>query len=361
MNNKSFNKSGTEYINSLIKEAIENETRTATVTGAHEIAEAVRIPSNFTLILEDCHLRLKDGTYTNVFVNEHHDTDLGRTINGTDRNISIIGRGEAIIDGGEFNGLGEKVPIDERPAPIWKNNLILFTNVDGFKISGISCINQRWWATNFVFCRNGYIGNIDFCSNDTCLDKNGNVYHGLSRRKHLEQYRKILVKNSDGIDLRQGCHDILIENITGFTEDDTVALTGLNGNLEKHFKVEGLSTDIYNVTIKNIASAAFCSNVRLLNQSGVKLHDITVDGVTDTSDTDTHLDGGNYAVRVGDKHLYGTRHSTEDETYNITVKNVLAKSECAIVLAGAMKNFVMYGIECQNGCKKLIDYRGQEK
>ena len=82
---------------------------------------------------------------------------------------------------------------------------------------------------------------------------------------------------------------------------------------------------------------------------------------TDTSDTDTHLDGGNYAVRVGDKHLYGTRHSTEDETYNITVKNVLAKSECAIVLAGAMKNFVMYGIECQNGCKMLIDYRGQEK
>lgn len=361
MNNKSFNKNGTEYINALIKDAIENETRTATVKGAHEIDTAVRLPSNFTLILEDCHLKLKDGCYSNVFVNEHNETDIGRTVAGADRNINIIGRGEAILDGGEYNGLGEKTPIEKRPAPLYKNNLILFTNVEGFKISGISCINQRWWATNFIFCRNGYIGNIDFCSNDTCVDENGNIYHGFSRRKYSEQSKEILVKNSDGIDLRQGCHDILIENISGFTEDDTIALTGLNGRLENHFKVEGLSTDICNVTIKNVASAAFCSNVRLLNQGGVRLHDITVDGVTDTSDTDTHLESGNYAVRVGDKHLYGERHSTEDETYNITVKNVLAKSEAALVLAGTIKNLVVYGIECQNGCKMLIDHRGQEK
>ena len=29
--------------------------------------------------------------------------------------------------------------------------------------------------------------------------------------------------NADGIDIRRGCRDIVIENITGFTEDDTVA------------------------------------------------------------------------------------------------------------------------------------------
>ena len=106
MNN--FNKGGSEYITKLIDEAVNDGSRTATVSGNWIIDEAVRIPSNFTLILEDCHLRLADGSYTNIFVNEHHDTELGRTVSGRDRNIAIIGRGEAILDGGEYNGLSER-------------------------------------------------------------------------------------------------------------------------------------------------------------------------------------------------------------------------------------------------------------
>ena len=175
MTNTEFKPCGYEYITGLIREAIEDESRTAVVTGIWEISEAVRLPSNFTLILQDCHLRLADGCYSNFFVNEHHDTDIGKTTDGTDRNISVIGKGEAILDGGEPNGLHEKVPPEQRPAPIWKNNMILFTNVDGFKVSNISCRNQRWWALNFVYCSNGYIGDIDFCANDSAIDEDGNV------------------------------------------------------------------------------------------------------------------------------------------------------------------------------------------
>jgi hypothetical protein len=47
------------------------------------------------------------------------------------------------------------------------------------------------------------------------------VYHGLIHNR----YGDVLVKNSDGIDLRQGYHHITIENITVFTQDDAVALT----------------------------------------------------------------------------------------------------------------------------------------
>ena len=167
---------------------------------------------------------------------------------------------------------------------------------------------------------NGYIGNIDFCSNDTAIDENGNVYHGLKQKK----YADVLVKNADGIDLRQGCHDILIENITGFTEDDSVALTALNGKLEQTFAVKGLSSDLCNVEIRNVRTAAFCTNVRLLNQGDVKLHDILIDGVYDMGDESPHIDNGIFAVRIGDTRLYGTRHATEDETYNITVKTCAA-------------------------------------
>ena len=165
MENTYFNPQGSEHIESLIRDAVENESRTATVSGNWIIDSAIRIPSNFTLILEDCHLRLADGSYTNMFVNEHHDTEIGRTLAGRDYNISLIGRGRAILDGGEYNGLSERNHSKDGMPPIWKNNLLLFTNVEGFKVSDLHCRNQRWWALNFVYCAYGYVGNIDFCGN----------------------------------------------------------------------------------------------------------------------------------------------------------------------------------------------------
>ncbi|MBR4072448.1 MAG: hypothetical protein IKK24_00780, partial [Clostridia bacterium] len=322
--------------------------------GNWEINSAIRIPSNFSLVLDGCHLRMADNTYSNLFVNEHHDTKIGKTIAGTDRNISIIGKNGAVLDGGKYNGLSERNHSQNGMPPIWKNNLILFTNVDGFEISGISCHNQRWWALNFIYCANGNLHDIDIKACDIGIDENGNEYHGLKR----DLYEQILVKNADGIDLRQGCHDIVIENITGFTEDDSVAITALNGMLCKTFKVEGLPSDICNITVKNIRTAAYCTNVRLLNQGGTKLHDIYIDGVYDTSKDSPHTEGGIYGVRVGDTHLYGDRHATEDETYNITIKNVRSGGVFAAVgLAGKIKNLVIENIETFGGAKQLEDKR----
>ncbi len=351
MENKFFKPNGSEYISSVIRAAVENGSRTAVITGKWMIHWAVRIPSNFTLILNSCHLRMADGCYENLFVNEHHGTQIGRTTKGTDHNITILGQGEAIMDGGNYNGLSEKTHCTNGLPPIWKNNLLLFTNVDGFKISGISCRNQRWWALNFIYCANGYLGNIDFCACDIAVDEQGNTYHGLKRTKGAEA----LIKNADGIDLRQGCHDITIENITGFTEDDSVALTALNGQLEREFAVEGLPSDICRIQIKNISTAAFCTNVRLLNQGEIKLHDILIDGVYDASENSPHMDSGLYAVRVGDVNMYGTRHSTADETYNIAIRNVRARGQYAISLAGEIANLTMENIECMENTKPLLD------
>lgn len=353
MDCKVFAKGGSDYISSKILEAINNETRTATISGNWEIDCAIRIPSNFTIILDNCHLRLADCCYSNIFVNQNNDTDIGRTQDGTDTNINIIGHGKAILDGGKYNGLSEKTQFTEGRPAIWKNNLILFTNVDGFKISGISCFNQRWWAINLVFCANGYVGNIDFCANDTGVDAEGNEYHGLK----LASYGEALVKNADGVDVRMGCHDILVENITGFTEDDTVACTGMPGELEQAFFVNGLCQDIHHITIQNIRSAAYCSCVRLLNQGGTKLHDILIDGVFDMGPESPHMDRGYLAIRIGDTHLYSTRFQTAEETYNIAVKNVRGGGVYAVSLAGEIKNFSMYGIETFNGAKMLLDER----
>lgn len=347
----SFNKRGSEYITFLIERAVRDGSREARVTGKWEIECAVRIPSDFTLYLEDCHLIMADGVYSNMFVNEHHDTHIGRTREGTDRNISIIGRGSVILDGGNYNGLSESTHSRNGFPPIWKNNLILFTNVDGFKISGLFCQNQRWWALNFVYCSHGYLGHIEFKSSNVGIDENGNKYRGLIRGKYMEVY----VKNSDGIDLRVGCHDIVIEDVSGFTEDDTVAVTGLDWILEKYFSVEGLSADIHDITIRRVYSESFCSMVRLLNQGGIKLYNVLVEEVVNTWHNTVNMDTPGGCVRVGDNGLYGTRQGTEAETYNITVRNIYGRGKCALCLACDIGNLVYENISAHSNSITILD------
>ena len=352
---KIFAANGAEHITRLIHAALDRGENTATVTGDWEIASAIRIPGDFTLILDGCHLKMADGCYSNMFINKHCGTEAGKTASGTDRNIAITGINGAILDGGKYNGLSEKTQNKNGLPPIWKNNLLLFTNVENFEISGICCRNQRWWALNFVFCSQGRLHDIDFKACDIMIGRDGSEYHGLKRC----DYADVLVKNADGIDLRQGCHDIVIENITGFTEDDSIALTALDGNLERTYHVEGFCRDIYNVTIKNIATSSFCTNVRLLNQGDMKLHDIHIDGVYDTSENSPYMDRGIYAVRIGDTRLYGTRHATSDETYNITIKNVRSRAQTAAIgLAGDMSAVIIENVECFDGAAELEDKRG---
>ena len=70
-----------------------------------------------------------------------------------------------------------------------------------------------------------------------------------------------------------------------------------------------------------------------------------------------HMDRGLYAVRVGDTHLYGARHSTKEETYNIQIRNVVGGGRYAIALAGEIDRLVLFGIEAVNGAKMLKDDR----
>ena len=56
-------KNASAYLQSLVTDAVVSGRRCATFTGDYEIDEAIRLPSNFTVILENCHIRLADGTY----------------------------------------------------------------------------------------------------------------------------------------------------------------------------------------------------------------------------------------------------------------------------------------------------------
>ena len=90
----------------------------------------------------------------------------------------------------------------------------------------------------------------------------------------------------DGLDLRRGCRNIEMENITGTTGDDLVALTAIPtgkrpaGRWGEH-EFMGDSTDladedVYNISIKTVCgySAGRCNIVRFLNTRGIKMYDI---------------------------------------------------------------------------------------
>lgn len=301
-----------------------------TVTGDWEIEIPVRLPSNFTLVLEDAYLRMADGVMCQMFVGEHTLEENGET----DRNISLIGRGRAVLDGGEYNGLSERNSGKDGMPHIGQNNMILFAGVEGFRIENLKVMNQRWWALNFVCCGNGVIRNIEFEASDLRRLPSGELVHGLLRA----DYEATLVKNADGIDLRLGCHDILIEDIRGFTEDDTVALTALFGSVERLYGREGYENSISRITIRCVHAAAYCTVVRLLNQSGAEMHDILIEDIEDTAYRCPHLDSGIGALRVGDNHLYGTRHATPSETTGIVARNILSGGERALHLAGSLKD-----------------------
>ena len=352
----SFSPNGAFIIQRQIDQACQDGSRTTTITGTYEINRPIRIPSDFTLILNSCHLRMARNTFCNMFINASHGAESGTTIGGTDRNIAIEGVGRVILDGGEYNGLSERNSGKEGRPHISVNSLIFFTNVDGFTVRNLHLRNQRWWAMNFIFCRNGRIRDIDFCSDDTWVDTDGMRYHGLGMPGDASyKYDKIYIKNSDGVDIRRGCHDIVIENITGFTEDDTVAITGLDGVMERMYYVEGLCPDIYNIIVRNVNSSAYCANVRLLNQGGVKLYNILIDGVFDSSKDSPHMGRGSTAVRLGDVGLYGERHSTPDETKNITIRNVFSRAGCAMAVGGAMKNCLFENIRTFDECTTAIE------
>ena len=93
----------------------------------------------------------------------------------------------------------------------WRNIGILLAYVERFSIENIRIKDSHCWAISLERCAFGRVRDIDFASTGS------KVIDGDTET----------ILNQDGLDLRQGCHDITIENITGYTGDDLVAFTNI--------------------------------------------------------------------------------------------------------------------------------------
>ncbi len=305
------------------------------------IEETITLPSDIEIVFDHAHLILAEGKYLNMFAAGTPNAD-GALAKDATKNITLRGVGNATLDGGVYNGLSER-NYKSLGIDIYRNTTILLFNVDGLTVENLSVVNQRWWGITNVFVRNATYRNIRFKADYS------RFVDGVHYPDQIPQnYEEIYVKNADGIDLRIGCNNFTIENVTGFVEDDGVALTALGtGEIERGMFVRDMDTAIHDVTIKNVSIESRCSNVRLLNDNGHKLYNVTVDGVT--SLLSGRFQNGS-TIRIGDM-AYAKAHSTLGDTHDIHIRNVNVQSYSGISIVKGLVNATIENVTLQEGAK----------
>jgi len=292
--------------------------------GDYEIGDTIWIPSRTHLVLEGCRLRMKDGVFAQMFKNRPD-------ANGETRDVVIDGRGSAVLDGGEPNGLDESTcGKNGMPSPA-KNLTIDFREVENFEIRDLAVRNHRWWAFMFLQCCHAKISKIRFF-----LDR-----HAIDSRARW--------RNQDGIDLRVGCHDFVIEDIYGETGDDLIALTALGGEFGHGSANPSKSCDIWNVRIRRVRGRTnMCALVRLLAHYGHKVHDISIEDVVEDSFPGVH-DHSQMAIRIGDRlaGYYGNDEKNGQkpgDMYNITVDGLVTRALSAVQTADSVRNLTVRNV-----------------
>ena len=295
------------------------------------IERAILLPSDFTLVLRDCLVRLAPGTRDNLIRN----AGTVKEPMETNANIRVLGVGNAVLSGGlaaHFDPPGDKSG--------WRTIGVLLCGVRHFTLEGFTLEETQAWAVSVENgCAYGRIANLDF--------KNTNKY-----------------PNQDGVDVRKGCHDILIENITGETGDDTVALTGLRNDKQTNPGVRTMQVggnaprpddDIYNITVRNVRAKVAGGHhiVRLLNQYGIRLYNIFISDVVDASSTGEPRVQA--SVKIGDLRYWSMSPCRLGETFNVFVDNVLTRGKTGVRIQGPLKNAVLRNIVGYDGCTNLVE------
>lgn len=299
------------------------------------IPVSIKVPSDFTVILDNCYMVQETGVYDNMFASLYAwELDKCTKLENEQKNIAIIGQGNVILDGGVHNHLLEKTTDRFRQPSLWRNNMFLWINVNGLRMENLHIENQRWWAINHVCCRNVTIKDIDFYA----------IPH---------------VNNMDGIDMRIGCNNFDIQNITGRTGDDVVAMTALMGRGEAIRKVEGKDTDIHDIRIRNIkADPYYCMLVRILNHDGNSIYNIDIDTVMDVSDY-TKKKPTNCCVGIGSTNYTNIRYAEHGETRNITAKNITSRSGNTVLMSNTLSHARFSNVKTYGDNRNIVGIDGR--
>ena len=307
------------------------------------ISRTVKLPSGMLVELWGCFMQMADGVVGGFFASDNLFTERALDLKERMYGIHIRGVGAVTLDGGRPTELNEETQVS-LGTPVRQNSPIFFINVERFSVENLRIAHQRYWGMRFEFCSRGEIRNIHF---DVCRDR----------------------RNQDGINLRNGCHDILIENISGQTGDDMIALSALDHDKSLPFGpkydviVKGHDWDIHDVTIRNISGFAITHPlVALRNHNGAKIYNIHIENVRDTLGTRPAHEGERprYAlIHLGDWIYYAISQMKMGDLYNITVRDLYVNySTAAVQVGGAVNNLRVSGVFASGACRDILSVFG---
>ena len=316
---------------------------------------AILIPGNTTLVISNCRIKLSDCARDNWIRSAN--CVVGKPDVDWISNVHIIGEGTAVLEGADdprATGDGAKnLTTDvfdqmkvvngkvirntygtdagkagESQTGDWRNIGILLARVKNFSIRNLTLRNAHCWSVSLEYCRQGQIRELNFEADEYP------VING----------RKVTMLNRDGLDLRNGCRDITIENITGYSGDDLIALTAIGSAPRPAGKISGMThfcgadpdlreQDVFNIVIRNIRgySAGGYMIVRFLNQKGVRMHHIQLDGLLDASPAGHHCRA---AVKIGDANYGGP--AKRGETSNFLIGNIQTQAKHAFIFGSPL-------------------------
>lgn len=322
------------------------------------ISQSVQLPSNTTAVIDGCTVKLADGAFDTIFRGDNLVTSpedpYGYPLDVLPlENIRILGKNGARIEGCDVNpkllnyvkGVAEEAIGDFWG---WRTLNISLSRCKGFEIANLILDKSRCWTMSFEMCSNGYIHDLQISSN---------------------------VKNGDGIDFRSGCHDCLVENITGYTGDDTVACTALykgRGTVPSPSAIYPgeyylypmeptrcladrgqIDRDISNIIIRNISTGGKHHGVICLAANGCKVHDITIENLEEVP-----MDGSD-SWRQSTVKIYTGYGSgyTRGDIHNIHVSNVrTVYSQYSVYCNAEVENVALRNVTAENGALMQLDY-----
>lgn len=274
-----------------------------------DIEKTVFIPSYINVVLLHSHLRHTDFMYGNIFANSRAYDFVDRNWATEEHDMAISGVGDAVLDGGKHNGLKEKTCFLFGLPDKRYNATVRFDNVRNMVLENFQIRNSRWYGTYFIHCDTVRISGLDF--------------------DNTEQEC-----NRDGVDVRQGNHNFLIENITGTTGDDTVALNNLGNDGNDGRYVMGKDMDTLNCVIRNVKSdAGKWFTVRLLTQDRHLEHNFVLDTIMDVSlpEDKDRVD----AVVVLGSHEYHYKIPAEvGDMAHFTIRDIYSRANYGVALGG---------------------------
>ena len=341
---------------------------------------AILLPADTTVILQNCRIKLSDRCRDNFF----RSANCGLGIEDPEpiSNIHIRGVGNAVLEGADHpRSTGDGGKILGCPCPKnftgaanpsfedihrhsygtdagkegesqngdWRNIGILMAQVDHLSIENIRIVESHAWAISLEACSFANLNHIEF---KACMTR---IIDGAEQN----------VENQDGLNLRHGCHDIIISDITGTTGDDVVAMTAIASQFKLHKGGELCTTHVMgndwskrekgirNVIVRNILAypAGGCGIVRFLATDGAEIRNVSVDNVVDTSPDDFHagigINVGEVPGSIGEPGCkYGGQQ--EQSLFNITISNVVTNTLYSLRMLGGLTDATISNVINRN-------------